>query len=307
MAWQSIQQYRSNSSATLHALGQALSNGELALFLGAGISVPFGLPDWKDLILELSKRIGVDVGAFKLNTKKGLLAAAEKLSQSTDTAKFRDELRSALYSRSKRFTPTELVFSILTLLSGNAKGKVNKVVTLNFDDILESCLLLSGYDVQVVSHWPQIIRDSDVTLYHPHGFVPRNKGIAGLYFDDSDHLVLTEDEFRKILSERNSIWRNELKSIIKQKIILAIGLSPGEPHIFSLFAAVRKEVNNRPLVFWMMRKNSSADMSVKEARFFDKTGAVPICLKDFDNYAEFIFSICSSALQIRRPKKISKA
>src|SRR5262245_37796690 len=37
----------------LHGLRTAWRNKHLVIFLGAGVSIPYGIPSWKDLVLEL--------------------------------------------------------------------------------------------------------------------------------------------------------------------------------------------------------------------------------------------------------------
>lgn len=43
-------------------IGQAARDGQLALFMGAGVSIPAGLPTWTGLLEELAAERGVDIG-----------------------------------------------------------------------------------------------------------------------------------------------------------------------------------------------------------------------------------------------------
>ena len=45
----------------VHEVGAALFRGEGAYFIGSGISVPSGLPDWVELMKELAKSLAIDV------------------------------------------------------------------------------------------------------------------------------------------------------------------------------------------------------------------------------------------------------
>ena len=44
-------------------IGTAASRGDLALFMGAGVSIPAGLPTWDQLLTQLARGHGIDVGS----------------------------------------------------------------------------------------------------------------------------------------------------------------------------------------------------------------------------------------------------
>ena len=296
--WLSIGQYQNNHRFAKESLGNALFRGELVLFLGAGVSAPFGLPTWSALLSDCATELGITLNPKEILTKKGALRVASLIKHKAgSTETYLKLITSKLYRGHSRFAPTPLLSSISAMLSGSARGRVSTVVTLNFDDLLETFLLLGGYDCQVIKSWPTLTRSADVSIFHPHGFLPKPAGIASHFFTSSSSITFSKDEFGSILSKRSSEWRRAIGSIIRQKVVLAIGLGPGEPHIRSLFREASSEVTDRPLGFWVGKKPlPGRQMSVRDKLFFEQCKIAPIMLDDYEpDYPMFIQGICQSA------------
>jgi len=296
--WHSIGQYQGNHSLTKEALGTALFRGELVLFLGSGVSAPFGLPQWNTLLVDCAHDLGISLDPKLLKSKAGALEAASKIK---DVAGSSDAYRSIvsknLYKHHNRLAPTALFSAVTSMLSGSVRGKISTVITLNFDDLLETFLVLGGYDCQVIKSWPSLTRAADVTIFHPHGFLPKSGGVAEKFYGSSSNIIFSKDEFGGVLSKTKSEWRQIIGSIIRQKVVLAIGLGAGEPHMRALFVDAFKEVSDRPLAFWMSRKKEgSTILSGRDQKFYQACNIVPIVLEDFDpQFPRFIQGICQAA------------
>lgn len=296
--WHSLGLYQSNHRLAKESLGQALFRGELVLLLGAGVSAPFGLPTWIGLLNECASALGIILDQKEILTKMGALKAASQIKKKAGSAeKYLEIVTSKLYQGHSRFAPTPLLSAVSAMLSGSARGRVSTVVTLNFDDLLETFLLLGGYDCQVVKSWPVLTRSADVTIFHPHGFLPKRGGITSHFFTPSASITFSEDEFGNILSKRKSEWRKAIGSIIRQKVVLAVGLGAREPHMRSLFLEAANEVTDRPLGFWVGKKPTSGkDISARDKIFFEQCKLAPIMLDNYDpDYPNFIQGVCQSA------------
>src|SRR4029077_18270223 len=65
----------------------------------------------------------------------------------------------------------DLLRTIGALAGASRHGSIKEIISLNFDCSLEWYLGLHGTVTQVVSRWPTVLGNSDVTVYHPHGYL----------------------------------------------------------------------------------------------------------------------------------------
>jgi len=103
-------------------LGEQAAHGELSLFLGSGVSVPLGIPDWKNLLSEISP-CAVD---FKSRTPQQIAADIERKIG-------RDELEQLVVSKVgvDGVAPAHLLLAALG---------VRQAVTTNYDTAYERAL-----------------------------------------------------------------------------------------------------------------------------------------------------------------------
>ncbi len=104
---------------------------------------------------------------------------------------------------------------------GSRRGRIREVWTLNFDDVLKWYLRVNGFVSQVITEVPSLLKDADVSVYHPHGYLPSDphngKASARIVFDDTSYanrLVGTDEPLREAT-----------RNILASKIVLAVGLS----------------------------------------------------------------------------------
>src|SRR5688572_20544601 len=83
-----------NEAELVDYLGKQLSLGRIALFLGAGVSIPFGLPSWKELVRRLYRQHKERLP--KVDTKRQVEQLRLLHYQDRHSA-FLDAVQSALY------------------------------------------------------------------------------------------------------------------------------------------------------------------------------------------------------------------
>lgn len=113
-------------------LGTRARDGDLALFLGAGVSMSAGLPGWKELLVELRSRAGVDAETL-LDLEDSPLDQAELIS-----LRLGDNLGSEIARIVRRAKKVSLAHSLLAGL------RCREVVTTNYDELYENAVEATG-------------------------------------------------------------------------------------------------------------------------------------------------------------------
>jgi hypothetical protein len=255
---------RQESIATLHA---ACKQGNLTLYLGAGVSVGNGLPTWEQLVLAMyfSAVSKQSLGGWRPfpnylyaiaewyleNSREPLEIIARKLrnlyGEGGQTA-FRESLHNTLYggflepdgNLSDEPHPDQLLYANATLAATTAlcshvpagKRAVQAVITYNYDDLLE--MALGSYPHQSVFGEGVIAADT-MPVYHVHGFVPLT-GEGSL----PNEIVFTEDQYHRAARDPYS-WSNlvQIRSM-SGSIGLMVGLSLTDRNMRRLLDAVSK-------------------------------------------------------------------
>ena len=240
----------------LRALHAAWARRELVLFVGAGISIPYGVPSWQSLVLELlfdqaegTRRLGpmwphyrravaswmTDYFAYDPLVLARLvehsLSKREGASADGEISDFLERVREHLYARLHPPTSRTLLRAVGDLLARPVTG-VAAVVTFNFDDLLEEELQDRNVPfVPIVS--PDRQSGPGVRILHVHGFVPRQGPIARapMVFTEPDYHRLTESMFHWGLSE--------IVDALRKRTVLFLGLSMSDPSLRRLLDASR--------------------------------------------------------------------
>jgi hypothetical protein len=104
-------------------LGRQAAQGQLSLFLGAGVSVPLGLPNWQELLSTVSP---LEVKAFDQEDAPEI---AQQIEREVGRVKLREDIAKRL--RVKGVAPTHLLLAALA---------VRQTVTTNYDTAYERAL-----------------------------------------------------------------------------------------------------------------------------------------------------------------------
>src|SRR4029079_1019390 len=160
-----VGQSRVNQS-DLNGLRWAWKQKQLVLFLGAGVSIPYGVPSWKNLVLELlfeqvehTRRLGniwphyrralaswmtdyFDYSPLVLarmverdSRKRAKRKGAEQPVDGEQV--FLEKLRTQLYAQCKAPRSGRTTLQAIADLIKRSKGNIRCVVSFNFDGLLE--------------------------------------------------------------------------------------------------------------------------------------------------------------------------
>ncbi len=277
-------------------LAHQLVHGRMALVLGAGISKPFGLPEWDELILQLFATQGetppTDTAKrqaqfFRLKFFKGNVAG------------FLDELHKVLYANANPDFASLRVKSTLaaigSLVMASRRGNASDVITFNFDDLLEIYLQYHGFVTASVFrpfHWSQ---SADVTVYHPHGLLPVDPTQ-----ERSDDVVFDQTSFSAIVGKDSDPWRQTALTILRRKTCLFLGLSGRDDNLDSMMNECKEQHASRDenTAYWGITF-STQDNQVARTIWQDR-GVFYQQIADYDHdLPGFLFSICQKAAKIR--------
>ena len=292
-----IDDFNDRGSLTKY-LGHQLFRGRLALILGAGISKPFGLPEWDDLISKLFEKKGDTKPADKTAAQ---LAEFFRLKYFEDDSEgFKTAVHEALYEnasadfKSLRENGTLAAFGALVMSS--RRGSTSDVINFNFDDLLELYLEYHGFVTDSVTndvHWKQT---ADVNVYHPHGFLP---------FDTSkprsDEIVLDQSSFSKVVGKEGDLWRQTAMSIFRRRTCLFVGLSGDDTNLDSMLIEAKQQhaANLENTCFWGV-KFSAAENEV-ERSLWQERGVYYQLISDYHtDLPSFMFEICQHAADLAK-------
>ena len=254
-------------ATSIQSLQRAFQHHNLALFLGAGVSVSNKLPSWEKLVLSMyfstisEQKLGgwrpfsnylYAISEWYLNNMdEPLEITARKLRKyykkdADGNERFLANLYHNLYGHF--LTPDCEILPEVTkdMLRGanstlDAVAKlcespeqgVKSVITYNYDNLLE--LVLEQRAHQSIFS-PSFERNNKLPIYHVHGYVPlHKKELASLV----DEIVFTEDQYHHVLGNSYH-WSNIVQlHAMSNSVGLMIGLSLSDRNIRRLLDAVR--------------------------------------------------------------------
>jgi hypothetical protein len=279
-----------NDASTLQQIcADQLRRGRLALVLGAGVSVGFGLPSWKSLIKRTFK-------IAKRSRRKDWSNedAAEDLlanGASGDRVKLATMVRKALYEgytfTTEELATNELLVALGALTMASGRGSVTRVVSFNYDDLLEAYLGHFGFVVRSVEKMPSWQSKADVTVYHPHGILTND-----LSRKVERGVVITQKDFDEIVGNAADAWHNVILDIFRSNTCLFIGLSGEDANLTNLLFKTGK-LHACEAVMWGIR--FSTNKHDRKLTTWEERGVGQHTLSSYRELAPWLLEVCRLA------------
>jgi SIR2-like domain len=290
---------RKDPEQAIAFLAENLRDGTLGLAIGAGVSKYLNLPSWSELVNECSRAAGLLEDMTAKSTPVELSERMEIIEKKYSSGKlengkssnYRKIVHDGLYAKVNynKVLHGELLMALGALLMGSRRGCIREVINFNFDDVLEWYLYLHGYDINVISTLPALKTGADITIYHPHGFLPLHD-----IFDESDFLIFSQDSYDSKMGDIREPWTELTKYFLRSKIMLFIGLSGADPTFGPMFKSVQGELGvSRKTGLWLFGPN--ADKTKLDA--IQERNFVPLEFKSFEDWPGFILKICQAAVE----------
>ncbi|UXC18825.1 SIR2 family protein [Comamonas squillarum] len=203
----------------INEFSKALVEGRGAVFVGAGISTPSGVPGWADLLRDIArKRLDID-----LNPNDDLPLIAQHIVNSTNNrgpliAHFRDVLQ-------KTF-PHNKYHAML------AKANIKCLWTTNYDTLLEDTFR-THYKVVVHASDESISRggrDKDIEVIKMHGCIE---------LSESNDLVATQEDYDDFFENRPATAHRLRQDLIDRQFLF-LGYGYGDSNIRNIVVEARR-------------------------------------------------------------------
>ena len=209
-------------------------NGNITLFLGAGVSMDAGLPSWNQLLANM---LPTEEPCKQTITNKDVCDISQACGNSSIISgrfvrlllgkkpgekDFTQKIQQSLYANA-RPENSKLIAAICKLVRTK---NVESIITYNFDDIMER--MLAKEHIACYPVYGQNIPQAKLPICHVHGYIPseNDQDVPLLPIP-----VLSEEEYHKLYANPYS-WSNvEQLHALNRTTCFFIGLSLTDPNL----------------------------------------------------------------------------
>jgi hypothetical protein len=194
----------------------ALKEGNAAIFAGAGLSIPSGVVNWKELLRRPASRLGLDV-----DKESDLVSLAQYIYNDSKTKTPLTELINNHFSQTGRINRNHEIISELP---------IRTFWTTNYDKLIEQALIQAGKRPDVkkrVNDLAVIKSKRDAIVYKMHGDV-----------EVADEAVLIKNDY-ELYEKNNQMFTIALKGDLVSKTFLFIGFSFEDPNLEHILSRIK--------------------------------------------------------------------
>jgi hypothetical protein len=216
--------------------------GNAAVFAGAGLSVPAGFVNWRDLLRDIADELDLDV-----DRETDLVSLAQF--HVNKYAGNRHALNQAVIEALSADNPPTENHKLL------ARLPITTWWTTNYDTLIETALRDAGKVVDVKSDVQQLANTRprrDAIVYKMHGDVER-----------PNDAVVTRDDYERYTLERGP-FINALAGDLVSKTFLFVGFSFTDPNLDQVLARVRISFANNQRRHFAIFKTRSKEQGETE-------------------------------------------
>lgn len=272
--------------------------------LGAGVSRDYGVPIWNSLIETFMKKVAEKT---KLNDEEYIfskigdtsLIKAQFIIDNFSSKKtieqkeydFCIELREQVYQRKEfeHFNNTSMnsVVNLIKRINKN-NNELVKVITYNYDDILEKTFEHKEYNMYQTIYTDTRRLPSKLPIYHVHGYLPRSGPID---IEMSDSIVFSEYKYHKLFNNPY-LWQLSCQlSRFREDLCIFIGFSIIDPSVRRLLESI-VEKNTKSHHYAIFAKDKAYNRSVSDieiiSQHFSRLGIHIIWVDEYSDIPKYI-------------------
>lgn len=243
---------KSHNEKLLKSLSKKYNKRKISLFLGAGVSMASHMPSWDTLVArflvnrfrEENKEIDDEVAKKlieleKMNRENSLISQTRFIKQNMTLEKYFEILTDALYQEKDIIDlDVPLLNSLIKMIRNRNNIYIKKIVTFNFDNIIERKLEEKDvYFKTCADHIEDIDRDA-VYIYHVHGFLDSELKPDEI---NEKEIIFSEEEYHKMYNNPYH-WSNMIQvNALRENTCLFIGCSLSDPNMRRLLDVAKEE------------------------------------------------------------------
>jgi hypothetical protein len=217
---------------------KAIKQNNAAIFAGAGLSIPAGFVNWKELLKDVADELNLNI-----DTENDLIALAQY--HVNEKGNNRHKLNQLLIDEFTRRSTVTANHKILASLP------ISVFWTTNYDKLIEKALENQGKtpDVKITqANLSTNVPHRDAVVYKMHGDVSM-----------PDEAVLTKDDYEGYY-EKRQLFATALQGDLISKTFLFIGFSFDDPNLEYILSRIRVLLgNNQREHYCFFKKINKAD------------------------------------------------
>lgn len=285
----------------------AAQKGGITLVLGAGVSIPRGIPNWNDLAKSVFKDVIKDKpspwarqnGASPKEVPQFLPIVFEHVYRALrDDARFLEVLRKHLYATARpplkdpAFRRSKEALAVLArlIVAEHKRGpgqRIQEIITFNADDFIEQAISCAAGTKDsyppaniagtVARSTHRLLPSTAVPIYHVHGFLP-----SDLSLDNSGPghmLVFTDSQYWSTSATAFSFANRIVNTAMSEGVCVFIGLSMKDINLLRWLALRSLDRDRDQLDFertrllgWLKDRTQDADSLFADVQSFLEAG-----------------------------------
>ena len=227
------------------SLFEAISKGEVVLWVGAGLSLYAGLPSGVQLREILYEGL-TPLEKEEVGKNSDLSHLADEICTLKGNRNYIIQTLKNTFTRDFLSTETHKIISQIP--------HFRNIITTNYDSLFESVYGSGKLNVIFSDNHTPYIDTKKVNLFKIHGDL-----------SNPDSIIITESDYNNFFSkdtEQNTIW-SVIKGIIATKSILFIGYSLEDTNVEVVFNKIRDKIGENGKECYFVAPNISTTKSIK--------------------------------------------